>query len=325
MQLKKFLTEALIFSSPIIICWLFIVMIDPVNIFNIFSIVDRDTKLRMISRSPASQPLGTLNWKASEFRRKPFNNIIIGDSQSFGIKEELLSELTGKKFYNFGVPGANMETKFSIFWFAAKQIKLNKVIFQLSFPNWNLGGKSMFPIVQKYLDKPFFYLFNSSSFNDAFENFEFMITNRYDQEKSIYEFPITDENEKLFNRYLQEMFKKYKFSDSKFNELKKIVSYCEENKISLEFLFLPLHENYYNYLSNNNLTEVNEKFISEISLLGKTYNYSTINDINIKEENFKDYFHQKDFITDSITRLIWTKKKSQQTPVDQYAKSLNQN
>ncbi|HZL08500.1 MAG TPA: hypothetical protein VFC65_00765 [Prolixibacteraceae bacterium] len=325
MQLKKFLAKALIFSSPIIICWLFIVMIDPVNIFNIFSIVDRDTKLIMISRSASSQPLGTLNWKAPEFRRKPCTNIIIGDSQSFGIKEALMSELTGSKFYNFSVPGANMETKFSIFWFAAKQIKLSKVIFQLSFPNWNLGGEDMFPTIQKYMDKPYLYLLNSSSLNDSYANLKYVLTKKYDQEKSIYAFPITAENEKLFNRFLQGMFKKYKFSDSKFNELNKIVSYCEENKISLEFLFLPLHENYYTYLSDNNLTEVNEKFISEISLLGKTYNYSTINDINIKEENFKDYFHQKDFITDSITRLIWTKKKSQQTPADQYIKSLNQN
>lgn len=306
--MKKFIILIIIFCLPILLCWLVILLVDPCNVFHFSGIIDNETKKKMIDRSLESQPRGNLLWKTFEFKHNPYSNLIIGDSQSFGIKEDLISSLTGNKFYNFSIPGASIKTKFSIFWFAAKQTKLHHVIFQLSLINWIMNEQNSFIIVQEYLDNPLKYLINSSSLKDSFETIKYKITNRYNQGKSEFEFPISEKNINLFNFSLSNMFRlNYKFSENHFAELNKIMSYCKENDITVEFIILPIHQKYYDFLSSNNFVQRNEKFINDISMLSKTYNYSSDIDINSKEENFKDFFHQKQFITDSITHLIWGK------------------
>ena len=101
--------------------------------------------------------------------------------------------------------------------------------------------------------------------------------------------------------------KNYKYPNKNSDELKKIANYCHNNKINIEFVIFPIHQKYSDYLSEHDLIKFHNKFIADISSFCKTLNYSTNSILNNKEENFIDYFHQKQFITDSITRLVWGK------------------
>lgn len=308
--MKKFLIQFFIFSLPIICCWIIVFLVDPCNIYCYSKLIDNETKIKIINNTAERQPRGNLLWKTFEFKRKPFSNIIIGDSQSFNIKEELIFEHTGEKYYNFSIPGANFETLCSVFWFAAQQTKLKHVYLQLSFQNCIRHEKNFFYIAQDYMDKPYLYLFNSAALGDSFQNIKYKVTKRIKKGKHAYEFPISNDNKLAFKSYLKRTYKDSKYSDINIEELKQIVNYCNKNNITIEFLVLPAHQIYYDYLKSHDLIQMNEKFISEISCLAKTNNYSSNVKINTREENFIDYFHQKQFITDSITHLVWGNNQS---------------
>lgn len=306
--MKKFLFLASIFTIPVLICWLIIFLIDPCNFFNISRIIDNDIKIKVINRSYESQTRGNMLWRLIEFKRKPCKNLIIGDSQAYHINGELIKELSGNEFYNFSIPGANAETKFSIFWFAAKQTKLNNVIIQFSFPNWKLNQKeNLFPATNEYLDKEYLYFLDENVAEDSFQNIIYKITNKYTKSINKIQFPISDDKNNIFDSSLKFMYKNYKYPTNFINELKKIVDYCKVNNIKIEFVIFPIHQRYYDYLLEHDLIKFHNKFIADISHIGKTCNFSNYHALNNNEKNFIDYFHQKQFITDSITRLVWGK------------------
>ncbi|BBE20559.1 hypothetical protein AQPE_4753 [Aquipluma nitroreducens] len=307
--MKKNLIQIFIFSSPILLTWLIIFLINPYNFYDIPGIVDNNSKLKIINRSYEVQMRGNVLWKIFEFRRKPCKNIIIGDSQSYHMNEELITDLTGNKFYNLSIPGANMETKFNIFWFAIAQSKLDNVIIQLSFPNLVINPKkNLFQFAKDNMDKPYQYLFNSATIIDTYQNIKFKITKNFQTEISPFSFPLTTSISKSFVSSLDGMYINYLYNTNYIDELRKIVTYCKSKDIKIEFLILPMYYEYYNYLTTHNLMRFYDQFISNITALGTTYDYSRDSNIIYNEKNFRDFFHQNQCITDSITRLIWKKK-----------------
>lgn len=306
--MKKFLILVSIFSIPFIFWFLFIFIIDPYNFYNYSRIIDNSTKFKVLNRSEESAPRGNLLWKTLNFKRNSYRNLLIGDSQAYEIKEEYIKEISGKTFYNFCVPGCNLETKASIFWYSVGQTKLDHVIMELSFPNWKLNNEeNLFHFAQDYIDKPYLYLSNSAIFKDAIQNLYLKITGNHKEFKSVYSFPITQTKNELFISVLERTYKNYEYPDKYIDELKKIVIYCNANNILLEFLILPIHQTYYDYLITSNLIHFNEKFISDLSLLAKTYNFSTDQEINKDENNFIDYLHSNQNMLDSITKQVWMK------------------
>lgn len=308
--MKKFITQVILFSLPIVCCWILVFLVDPCNIFCFSKLIDNETKIKIINNTAERQPRGNLLWKTFEFRRAPSSNIIIGDSQSFNIKEELIFEHTGEKYYNLSVPGANFETICSLFWFAAHQTQLKHVYIQLSFQNCIKHENDFFHIAQEYIDRPYLYLFSPAALSDSFQDIKYKITKRIKKGKHAYEFPISENNKLAFNSYLKRTYRNAKYSDLNLQAIKQIVNYCNKNNIRIEFIILPAHQIYYDYLNSHDLIHMNEKFISEISLLAKTNNFSSNIQLNSREENFIDYFHQKQFITDSITNVVWGNNQS---------------
>jgi hypothetical protein len=283
-------------------------LIDPYNLFNVSGIIGDNIKLKMINRSNESSPRGNILWKLIEYKHKPCSNLIIGDSHAFSINDKLVKEISGNKFYNFGIPGADTETKFNIFWFAVSQASLNHVIIQLSFLNWETNDDgNLYRFAKENIQKPYLCLFNSAVLGDSYQNIKYVITHKYEPNKYISKFPITIDLNKEFNSSLKRLYNNYKYSDKNTNELKKIVNYCKKNNVIIEFVLFPLHQKYYDYLLKNDLMQFHIKFIADISQLGKTYNFSNNRTLNSNEKNFVDYYHPNQHITDSLTYLIWGK------------------
>ena len=310
--MKKFLIQVLIFTIPIIFTWSIILLIDPHNLYNISKIISNDSKLLIINRSFETQVRGNVLWKIFEFKRNPCKNIIIGDSQSYYMNEELIKKLTGSEYYNLSIPGANVDTKFTFFWFATTQTKLSNVIIQLSFPSLVMNKReNVFHFAQDYMDKPYQYLFNSAVIKDIYQNIRYKISKKYEKEINQFEFPISKNGNKLFDLSLEGMHKNFKYPNNYSEELEKIVNYCERNQISLKFVLFPIHKRYYNYLIENNLIKYYDQFITEMNTTGKTYNYSKDSTIINHDKNFIDFFHQNQSITDSLTSLVLRETNSQ--------------
>ncbi len=157
----KYLIRGFYFCIPILLCFVFIFVIDPYEFINISHVIDPETKVKLIHRGDEPAPRGTMLWKYLHFKREPVKKVIIGDSQGRRIKPELIEEISGEKVFNFCVPGASYETYFDIFWFVTEQTELEKVYFQISFMNYSSARSyNLFYFATGLYSKPIFVFCN---------------------------------------------------------------------------------------------------------------------------------------------------------------------
>jgi len=304
--MRKYLFRILLFVSPVILCSILIVVVDPYEFINVFHWIGAEDKRRVLNRNDESSPRGNMLWKTIQFKRRPQKNILIGDSQGKNIKVELIRELSGEDVFNYCVAGASFETLFEMFWFAAGQIKLEKVYFQVAFMNYNLDRSyNIFYFAQDYLDHPYKYFTTKEIYYDTWINLAYKLTQNPGLVSDSYEFTPLNEMNALAEYRLDLFFGKYLYPEIYFEELKKINQYCEENNIELKFIILPTYIEVDNYLEKRSLLKMKEKFKSDIKSLAFTYDLDIPGELKNKRENFIDYFHPIQPIMDTLAYKIW--------------------
>lgn len=307
--MKKYIFKIFYFSLLLLFCCLFIFLIDPHNFFNISKLIKDDAKIKVINRSYEATTRGNMLWKALKYRRKPCENVIIGDSQGFDIREKLVSELTGEEYFNFCIPGASLQTKYSIFWFVAKQIKLKKVYIEVSFINSDAHRSyNLFHFAQDYFNKPYLYFSNKEIIIDSYYNLMYALTadRRWAQN------PLELKSINFMNQISELKFKlffgNYSYPEKSFVELKKISDYCTNHGIELNFIIFPNYRRVDEYLSENGLINLREKYGTDIGAISKLYDFSNDTRISAYRNNFKDYYHINQYMSDSLTVEIWKKR-----------------
>ena len=103
--MKKYLFRGLLFAIPFIVYFLFILIIDPHNFFNVFHVINDVDKKAIISRNDESSPRGNMLWKSLKIKRNPVKKMIIGDSQAANVNVALIEEICGEKYFNYSIPG----------------------------------------------------------------------------------------------------------------------------------------------------------------------------------------------------------------------------
>lgn len=306
--MKRFLKKGLIFSSPILICIIFITLIDPYEFINISHIISSDIKFQVLRRSDESLPRGHMFWKTLHFKRNTVKNIIIGDSQGAGFDESYISDLTCEEYYNFCITGASYETIFDIFWFAAENTKLEHVYFQVGFMNYNANRSyNIFHFAQDYFDKPYLYFTKKEILIDSYYNFAYYITKNDNLIEKSYEHQNLGVRDSRSREILELFFSEYSYPESYFQELKLISEYCSENNIQLSFIIFPIYQAAQEYIVKNNLDEMNQRFKDDIKSLGKTYDFEVSSEFTKNRDNFIDYFHPKSPAYIDMSQDIWAK------------------
>jgi len=308
MNFINYLKKGLYFSIPVILYFLFIFIIDPYEFVNVFHVIEDDVKIEVLNRCDESSPRGNMLWKVLHFERDPVKNVLIGDSQGKHIKESLIKEFSGKDFYNFCVPGGSYETMSKIFWFAAENVKLESVYFQVGFMNYNaVRSYCLYHFAQDYIDKPYIYFTTKEIFFDSYFNLLYQTTKNPKIVENSYVHEDISVLDKIAIKRLELFFSEYVYPQESYNELKKISEYCKQNDIELNFIILPIYEGTHTYLAEHNLTDMEKRFKTDINSLGYTYDFDVKGEITRTRENFIDFFHPRDFILDELTREIWSK------------------
>lgn len=303
--MKKYILRGLLFSIPVFLYVLIILVVDPYNFFNLFHVISDKTKFTVIQRTDESSPRGNILWKTIQFRRNPVKTVIIGDSQGKDIRADLIEELTGEKAYNLCFPGASFQTMFETFWFAAGQTELKKVYFQVAFMNYNADREyDLFHFATDYFKMPYRYFTTKEIFFDSFINLAYATTRNPWLVSRSYEFSTADDMEKLARYRLKLFFNKYTYPEEYRQDFLKIRQYCSQHGIELNFIILPVYKGVDNYLEENELTDMRSRFREDISAYGFTYDLDTLSSIKNRRENFIDFFHPKQVIIDSLTRMI---------------------
>lgn len=305
--MKKYLFRGLLFATPFIVYFIFILIIDPHNFFNVFHVINDVDKKAIISRNDESSPRGNMLWKSLKIKRNTVKKIIIGDSQGAAIKVDLIEKVSGEKFFNYCIPGASFETIFDMFWLAAGQTKLEKVYFTVAFMNYSSNRSyNIFHFAQDYFDKPYLYFMTKENFFDSFVNAVYQITKDTAIVQNSYEFAAIDEMNKIARSRMKMFFEKYTYPTAYYGELNKISQYCHENNIELKFLILPVYKGVDEYLEEQNLLEMKQRFKDDINFLGDTYDLDVPGEFKETREYYVDYFHLRRPQLDQLTKQIWS-------------------
>lgn len=304
--MKRYIFRGLLFAIPVVIYVLFIVLIDPYNLLNIFHIINDRDKFAIIQRSDESSPRGNILWKTIHYKRNPTKTVIIGDSQGKDIRPELVEELTGEETYNLCFPGASFQTMFETFWYAAAHSKLEKVYFQVAFMNYNAARDyDLFHFAMDYQKRPYEYFTSKEIFFDSYANLAYAITRNQSLLEGSYEFLPPDEMEMLAQFRLNLFFKEYDYPEDFRPEFIKIKNYCKEEGIELNFILFPVYKGVDDHLEKVGLAEMKARFKQDIESYGNTFDLDQLAEIKQNRKNFIDYFHPKQDIIDSLTRMIW--------------------
>jgi len=307
--MKKYLGKLLIFSIPIQIIVIFIIIIDPYNFINISHIISDKDKIKVLNRSNESQPRGNVIWKTIAFKRKPVKNILIGDSQGKYFDTALIKRITGEEYFNFNIPGGSYKTMFSVFWYTIDHIKLKNVYFQCGFMNYNgYRDYNLFNYGIDLMKNPVSYFSRFKFLEDAYYNILYAITKNEDIVRNYYLNMSRKELDSLANYRVKGFFTKYKYPEDYYLELKKITDYCKENNISFHFVITPNYIGLEKYLKEFGLTEARDKFKSDIKSLAPTIDMEYLDELSYDRSNYYDYFHCRREYADILVRKIWGNK-----------------
>lgn len=305
----KYLLKILVFSIPVMLMALFILVVDPYNYINYSSLIDDETKVKIFKRSDEVSPRGTLLWKALKYKRNPIKNVIIGDSQGTSIDEKLLKEITGNEYFNFCSPGSSYETMFDCFWYCAENCDLKSVSFQVGFMNFNsYRSYNLFGYAQDYFDKPYLYFSNKKIFFDSFYNTLYAATKNPDIVNKPKEFFQVDKQDSLSYSYLKMFFDNYSYPEEYIDELEAIYSFCKNNEIQLTFIILPVFEEVSEYIDKKGLHKEEVRFVNDLKSFGQVHDFSKDNEFAKERTNFHDFFHPTNSTLNQIIPKIWKRQ-----------------
>jgi hypothetical protein len=299
--MKRLLLKFLIFLSPFLIYCIIVVIIDPYNVIGYSKIISNDLKLN--NAAIINESL----WRVQLFKIKPSPNILFGDSR-MAFKVDSLKNLTGEEYYNFACGSGNLPEMISSFWYAAKQIKLNKVYFGLNFELYNLSNsRDRISGSIAIADNPLLYFTNLNVLEASFQILKAKLTNSQTVVSSVPEM-----DKEKFWKYQIEMsgtryFNNYVYPKDYFTKLSEVVNYCTQNNIKISFIILPTHIDLQKLISTYHLEENYNQYLSDLKSLGEVYDFNYENELTKIIDNFGDPFHVTASILDTLTKIIWGK------------------
>ncbi|MCB9170612.1 MAG: hypothetical protein H6597_01900 [Flavobacteriales bacterium] len=139
MGLRRFLLRCLLLVAPFLVVLGAVWLVDPYGLFHPDGIVPKELKLKNLYHSGRTMPFSNLMWKLCAFRREPSPNVLLGDSRLSHFDLGHLEEVSGERYFNFGVPGGNYRTIRDVFQWADTLEGLRTVMVQVSFRGLNSG------------------------------------------------------------------------------------------------------------------------------------------------------------------------------------------
>lgn len=308
----SFLRRILIFSIPILIYCVIIIVVDPYNYFFNKNFIPDKVKIYVINRSAKSMPRGNTLWKFNDFIRHAKTNIIIGDSRAFDLDVKKIKEISGEDYYNFGVPGGNFNSIIETFWFAAHTKELRKVYIQVSFHtysaqnNYNLMSDAKKVYNQPYLFFTRHYFFTESVLDLYYSLFQKKLEEDTDVIDSF-------SWHKILMTQGDAALAKMKYPEVYYNELKKISQYCKDQNIEIAFIIFPDQKDFHDIILKRSLEKDYLRYKKDINSLGKVYDFDVPSSkLYDDRKNYRDIFHlDLNLINTYIVRNIWEKEPNE--------------
>ena len=301
---RRMWLRMLLFLAPILaFTALPIVLVDPYNIFSQHSLVASWEVKRYFG-----VPINSVLWKLPQFDRAPKNNILLGDSEMYRVREEDIEAIDkGNAYFNFSYGGGTLAEGMATFRHAASLTKLQSVYFQISFLSYSPDQRNRVKEAEKMLHNRAEYLGNPDALQASYyELLSLLPGGRIKMEPT--------KDEKFWNDQLAILGKRYRnmvYPAAEKNELQKIADDCLRNHIRLYFLIAPQSIDAQRLVEDAGATDKYERFKADLSSMAPTIDCDIASPLTTVRGNYSDPVHMQDQTTTVMVDDIWGGKFKQ--------------
>jgi hypothetical protein len=297
----------MLFLSPFVVISLFILIMDPYNLFGISSLVSDEIKIECLNRNGKVQSRANATWRILKFLKDPAPNVILGDSRIADINDTSFEEKLGGKVSNLAIPSGNIRTINDLFWMASAQTKLDHVIIQINFNRYNAAvNRDMLLPVKQLIDKPYIYFFNANYVKDSYAVFSHAFKKNKCRSDSLTK---AVANWRFSEEYLMNDIgvRRYAYPEDYYNMLREISAFCDRENIDLLFVIMPNYYTVYQYVERFNFQDEYERFKTDIKSLGTTVDLEVGLPISYNMDMYSDHFHIQPQLADTLISLMFNK------------------
>ena len=278
--MKRFIAKISLLFIPLIIWYGIFLAFEPNNYFNISK-----EERRSVSSALPVKKMRKINWNNYEC-------LLLGDSRAAGIDEDVIEDITGKKYYNLAFGGCSLQEEIDLFWWAVKQQSFDKVVFMASF--WTIStayNGDRIKYVEKVAADPIQYLLAGQYHIETVKTILHILKNK-DENKN-YTPEERKENKKYYaDAIIYPLAENFEINYNAIKKIKDISDFCAENGIEFNIFIPPIDESIWEYVIKPlNLTLELDKYKSELSMFCKVYDMEYENVRGFLESDFADGFH----------------------------------
>lgn len=297
--MRRLIRWLLLLALPFAVLMGGVAWIDPFNYFDAASPVPLETRKANLRHSGAVMPYYTLAWKMIEYRRRPVADIIIGDSRLTRFDAELVSRITGRELYNFGVPGGNTPSLFKTFWYADSLVELKTVYLQTGFRNWSAAQDydiwegpawSTGSVIHYLTDRDVL----GKAWLDARAHWG-----------TVRPEGIAADQWETVMRNERAVLENYTPSARFAEELRRVAARCNERRINLVIIDLPVHNEVHAIERELGREEAIAEYKALMRSAGTYYDLSGPSAITADRAEYIDALHASKDLLDGVIREIW--------------------
>ena len=300
--MRQFFLRAALLLAPFAVYAAAIVALDPYDLFEISHLAPDTVKEK------TSVPLNQCLWKMIEYRRKPCENILLGDSRMGELNPDLVSRVAGERYYDFHYGGASLNEIVDTFWYASSLVKLKHVYIGVNFNLYSDYNYSARTDSYRSLEtNPLLYFTNRTVLKAAYYTLSRMLTGA-DPEFGVPKMSREEYWRNQIGPVTAAWYGRYVYPVRYHKELVKIGEYCRKNGVQLRFVIFPSHIELQNRVHDFGLDSAYATFKTDLAAIATTYDYDFDSAISEDKNNYRDPLHFIPAVSQMLIQDIWTGK-----------------
>lgn len=260
MGVRKLLLQVLLLALPFLLITGTVVVVDPYALFGVSTFVPHELKEKNLWHEGRTMTFSNMEWKLIEFRQAPRENILFGDSRLAHFDDDHLARVSGRHYYNFGIPGGNYLSLKDLFSYADSMVQLKDVVVQTSFRGMAPGTDfDIYTEAALVASDKLMHVTNRRVLAATWLN----LYSKYFPERVTYDQLAPDHWQQVL-AIDSGIAAEFELDTTKFALLRGIAARCREQGASLRFVEYPMHPDVQAIYARAGLASEREAYIHEL-------------------------------------------------------------
>jgi len=300
MALRRLVANAALFSTPFLVWFLAVVVVDPFDYFDISHVIPEPIKVA----NAAS--LNEMMYNMLKEVHNPGENLIIGDSRVENFSLAQIKEITGLEYHRLSSNALKLNEAVDLFWFANQRKRIARVVFGINFNQYNeYAFADRVHSVEGVIYNPLLYLFDRSVAQASYYVTKAALTGRQAFSSTP---PMTREEfwDYIVTVRATEQYARYHHPDELYRRMRGMVTFARGQGTEVTFVIVPHHTDFQRRVQDFGLTNEAARFRRELKDLGvRVVDYDYPNAVTADKSNFRDPLHCNDAVSSRIVNEVF--------------------